>query len=282
VIARFGLRLDFGGRILLGAAAALAVAAPNVPGQESLPVHVQTQDGTAKVPQFDVASIRENIKSVDGRTHIYRHPDDGQFVAINAPLRMLLQFAFDMPDAQILNAPEWARSRNFDVEAKADSAVDDWMRKQDGEHAKLAKQKMLQALLAERFALLAHQENRDLPVYALVVDKRGSKLQEAKGGAKFDGGRTQIVDQGVTVAVLADQLARVVGRPVVDRTAIAGQFDVKLQWAADDRPAAASDAGEAGPSIFTAVQEQLGLKLEPAKAPVPVLVIDHVEMPSAN
>jgi len=248
-----------------------------------LTAEAQTPQAEAvKEPQFEVASIRENIKSVDGRTHIYRHPDDGQFVAINASLRALLQFAFDMPDAQFLNAPDWARSKNFDIEAKADSAVDDWMRKQDGDHAKAAKQKMVQALLAERFGLVAHEEKRDLPVYALVVDKRGSKLEEAKGGAKFDGGRSQIVDQGATVAVLADQLARVVGRPVVDQTGLPGRFDVKLQWAADDRPAAASDAGDGGPSIFTAVQEQLGLKLEPTKAPVPVLVIDHVQMPSPN
>jgi len=261
------------GRKLLLAAAVTGVAGPAL--------HAQAKPApiTADNAAFDVASIRENIKSVDGRTHIYRHPDDGQFLAINASLRVLIQFAFDMPDAQILNAPAWLGSRNFDVEAKADAAVEQWIHTLDSDRSKTAKQKMVQGLLADRFHLVTHEETRDLPVYALVVFKNGAKLQEAKGGSKFDSGRSQITDLGAPIATLADQLSRVAGRPVVDKTGLAGRFDMTLKWTPDSSaPSSDSD----GLSIFTAVQEQLGLKLEPTKAPIPVLVIDHVEMPSAN
>jgi uncharacterized protein (TIGR03435 family) len=228
---------------------------------------------------FEVASIRENANPGDGRTHIYRHPEDGQFVAVNASLRALLQFAFDLPDAQILNAPEMIAGRKYDVEAKAGSAVDNWIHGLDSDHAKLAKQQMVQALLAERFHLTAHQESRKLAVFALVAAKQGVKLQSAKSGASFSLGNTHITDEGASMAVLAGQLGRLVGRPVVDETGLAGRFDFMLQWSTPER---GNTADAMGPSIFTALQEQLGLKLEPKKAPLPVLVVDHLEAPSDN
>jgi len=270
------LKLDFRSKLLAVTLVVMGAATPGAFGQADTP---PAAEATPSTPTFDVASIRENKTSTDGRIHIYRHPDDGQFVAINASMRALLQFAFDMPDAQILNAPEWLRSRHFDVDAKADGAVDNWMRTLDSDHANAAKQKMVQVLLADRFKLVTHQEPRELPVYVLVVAKGGAKLQEAKGGSKFDINREQVTDQGAPISTLADQLARVVGRPVVDKTGIAGRFDVTLKWTPDSSvPQSDSD----GPSIFTAIEEQLGLKLEPAKSAVPVLVIDRVEMPSAN
>jgi uncharacterized protein (TIGR03435 family) len=276
MIERFASKLDFRSKLLAITLVVMGASTSGAFGQADTP---PTAEGALSTATFDVASIRENIKPIDRGTHIYRHPDDGQFVAINASMRSLLQFAFDMPDAQILNAPEWLGSRNFDVEAKADMAVDDWMRTLDSDHAKAAKEKMVQALLADRFRLVVHRETRELPVYVLVVAKGGAKLQEAKGGAHFGGSRGEITDQGASIATLADQLSRVVGRPVVDKTGLAGRFDLTLKWTPESgAPQADSD----GPSIFTAIQEQLGLKLESAKAPVPVLVIDHVEMPSAN
>jgi uncharacterized protein (TIGR03435 family) len=275
MIERFVLKLDFRRKLLVATMMVMGVVVPSAFGQGG----GSPTEATPSTPTFDVASIRENKTSTDGRTHIYRHPDDGQFVAINASMRALLQFAFDMPDAQILNAPEWLRSRNFDVEAKADIAVDSWMHTLDSDHATAAKQKMVQSLLADRFKLVSHVEPRELPVYVLVVAKGGAKLQEAKGGAKFDSNRAQITDQGASIATLADQLARVVGRPVVDKTGTAGRFDLTLKWTPDN---GAPQPDSEGPSIFTAIQEQLGLKLEPAKSAVMVLVIDHVEMPSAN
>jgi uncharacterized protein (TIGR03435 family) len=206
VITRFALKLHFGGRILLVAAVLMAIAVPNALGQASTGEVAQVHPVAIEKPVFDIASIRENVKSTDGRTHIYRHPEDGQFIAINASMRVLLQFAFEMPDAQILNGPEWLGARNFDVQAKADGSVDEWIHTLDSDHAKATKEKMVQALLADRFKLVAHQETRELPVFALVLAKGGAKLKEAKGGAKFDGGRGQITDQGASMIVLADQL----------------------------------------------------------------------------
>jgi uncharacterized protein (TIGR03435 family) len=262
------------GRSLLLAAGVVWVAGPAL--------HAQAKPSaiTADNATFDVASIRENIKSVDGRTHIYRHAESGQFLAVNASMRVLIQFAFDMPDAQILNGPSWLGSKFFDVDAKADSAVDVWMGTLDFEHAKAAKEKMLQALFADRFHLVSHRETRELPVYALVVAKGGATLQPSQSaGTKYDNGRAQITDQGASIAILADQLSKAVGRPVIDKTGTAGRFDLTLKWTPDS---GAPSSDPDGLSIFTAVQEQLGLKLEPAMAPIPVLVIDHVEMPSAN
>jgi len=270
---RLTATFDSGRRLLL-AAAVVWVAGPMLFAQAK-PAPI-----TAENVAFDVASIRENVKSVDGRTHIYRHAESGQFLAVNASMRMLLQFAFDIPDAQILNGPAWLGSKFFDVDAKSDSAVDVWMSTLDFEHAKAAKEKMLQGLFADRFHLVAHRETRELPVYALVVAKTGSTLQVSKsGGTKYDNGRAQIIDQGASIATLADQLSKAAGRPVADKTGIDGRFDLTLKWTPDSG-APSSDAD--GPSLFTAVQEQLGLKLEPAKAPIPVLIIDHIEMPTAN
>jgi uncharacterized protein (TIGR03435 family) len=275
MIEPFVLNLNDRVKLLVVTIAVLAVAISGAHGQADKPA----AEATPITATFDVASIRENVKSVDGRSHIYWHPENGQFTTMNVTLRGLLQFAFDMPDVQIVNAPDWLGRRSFDVEAKAGKPVDDWIHTLDSVHAREAKNQMVQALLAERFALKTHRETRDLPAYVLVVAKGGVKLHEAKGGSRFDDGRSQITDSGATMATLADQIARVLGRPVVDKTEIAGRFDVTLKWTPDGSvPQSDTDP----PSIFTAVQEQLGLKLESTKAPVPVLVVDHVEMPSAN
>ena len=243
----------------------------------------QAVAGAAAEPPlaFDVASVKVNKTATDGHTHVYQHLESGEFRAVNISLRNLIQFAYGLPDKQILGAPEWADPEHFDIEAKSDPAVDERIHKLGSDEAKSVKQQMVRALLVERFNLAAHTETRELPVYALVVAKGGAKVKESQNnGTDIGQGRTHISDQGSTMAVLADQLARVVGRVVVDKTAMAGRFDIALQWTPDDSSTAQTDS--TAPSIFTAVEEQLGLKLESAKAPVPVVVVDHVEMPSAN
>jgi uncharacterized protein (TIGR03435 family) len=275
MIERFALNLDFRRGLLSATIVVVSIAASTAFGQAGTP----PPPAPLNAATFDVASIRENVKSVDGRSHIYSHPENGQFMTINVSLRGLLQFAFDMPGVQIVNTPDWLGNRSFDVDAKADKPVDDWIHTLDSVHAREAKNQMVQALLADRFGLKTHRETRDLPAYVLVVAKGGPKLHEANGGSRFDEWRTQITDQGATMTTLADQIAKVLGRPVVDKTGIAGRFDVTLKWTPDGiAPQTDTDSA----SIFTAVQEQLGLKLESTKTSVPVLVIDHVEMPSAN
>ena len=138
---------------------------------------------------------------------------------------------------------------------------------------------MVPALLADRFHLALHQETRTLPAYDLVVGKGGAKLQLSKSDGRSIGtGRTHFKGEGLSMTLIAEELSKISGRVVVDKTNLSGRYDLKLEWSSDD--AAAGD--NSAPSLFTAIQEQLGLKLESAKEPVPVLVIDHVELPGPN
>jgi uncharacterized protein (TIGR03435 family) len=156
------------------------------------------------------------------------------------------------------------------------------------EEGRLWKQQMVQALLVDRFQLKTHQETRQLPVYALVVanPKSGPKFKPSEAnGTTIDTGRSRIHVQGSdhTVTLLARELAQSLDRIVLDKTGIDGRYDLTLRWTPDDAAATNSTpAPDAPPDIFTAIQEQLGLKLEPTKGPVPILVIDSGAMPSEN
>jgi uncharacterized protein (TIGR03435 family) len=144
---------------------------------------------------------------------------------------------------------------------------------------------MVQALLADRFQLKAHEETRQLPVYALVVTKDGPKFKPSKiNGTTIDTGRTRLHIAGSddTIGILARVLAQVLGRVVLNQTGLSGRYDLSLRWTPDDAPALAPTYSDAPPGIFTAIQEQLGLKLESTRGPVPVLIVDHVEQPSPN
>jgi len=276
-------------RAILGVAIFLAVLATTVCRAQSTPAQNDsggTVAGSAEV--FEVAVIRPNPGDTTGHSHIWSSPADGHLKAQNVTAMGLIQFAYAMPETRIVGGPGWARSAKWDMEAKADASVDEQLRGLDPGEARQRKQHMLQALLADRFGLKVHEETRVLPVYALVVAKGGFKFQPSTmNGTSISNGNGRIAVQGSdhTVALLAEQLARTLGRVVVDKTGVDGRFDLTLQWSSDDAsqggPGAASLAAD-GPSLFTAIQEQLGLKLESEKGPVPILVIDHLEMPSEN
>lgn len=247
----------------------------------------------AATPRFDVASIRENTTH-DQHTHnsIYNSWSNSQFRATNVPLKMLLQFAYGIAESRIYGGPEWLGSTTFDIEARSDASVDAQMAKLPPDEAKQQKLAMLQALLADRFQLVTHTETRELPVFELVVAKGGAKFKpsDAQGTTISQSGGTgihRIHVQGSdnTIELLARELSEAVGRNVLDKTGIDGRYDLTLRWMPDDAPPPLLN-GEPDPNpppdIYTAIQEQLGLRLEPAKGPVPVLVVDHVEMPSAN
>ena len=207
-----------------------------------------------------------------------RHPDDTELVAQNASLGALLQFAFGVSETRVLGLPAVLASARFDLQAKGDVVTDARFRKLNPDQQREAKQRMLQALLAERCKLAFHVETRELPIFALVVAKGGAKLQASD--QKYTsgwGGRTRIeIEGGDTVGRLAEELTRVSGRPVLNRTGLTGSYDIEVEWAADD------DEDADVPQLFTAIREQLGLVLEARKAPVDVVVIDHMEMPSEN
>jgi uncharacterized protein (TIGR03435 family) len=242
----------------------------------------------AAAPTFDVASIHVNNTETDGHHHIFNNPAESHLRTRNLPLRDLIQFAYGLPNSQILSGPAWLDSIMFDIDAKSDPSVDAQLHALPTEQARHQKQLMVQALLADRFQLKTHQETRELPIYALVIAKDGPKFQPSKiNGTTIDTYRTRLHVAGSddTVSILARELAQVLGRVVLNQTGLSGRYDLTLRWTPDDAPPptlnGAPDPSEP-PGIFTAIQEQLGLKLESSHGPVPVLVIDSVEMPSAN
>ena len=249
----------------------------------------------AASPVFDVAAIHQNNSDLSvrsHRSHIYSSPNDGNFRTINVSMKTLLEFAYAIPSTRILGGPSWLNSIYFDIDAKADSSVDGQMQNLSSDAGKLEKQRMVQALLADRFKLDTHLETRELPIYVLAAAKSGPKFLDSQaGGTTINGGHGHIQVEGGdnTVALLAEQLAEALGRPVVDKTGIQGRYKLALEWTPDDRTAppggdsaSGSPAPDSGPSIFTALEEQLGLKLESQKGPVQVLVVDHVELPTEN
>jgi uncharacterized protein (TIGR03435 family) len=271
-------------RVVLVAAAWVTFALPVAFGQATRAQSdgVPETNTVVASPVFDVAAIRENPSDPHERSHIISSPDNGNFQAINVPLMMLLRFAFGVPENQIVNGPAWLNSKKFDIEAKSDSSVDNQLKKLGSDQARLEKQQMLQALFADRFALVVHRETRELPIFELVVAKDGPKLLASKAnGTTIDRSDRRITALGITTTVFAEQMAKALGRVVEDKTGIEGRYDFALTWMPNG-DTGASPGDSSGPSIFTAIQEQLGLKLRTAKGSVEVLVIDRAELPSAN
>ena len=197
--------------------------------------------------------------------------------AENNSLSNLIAYAYDIKDYQLLGQPSWADAERYDVSAKAEG---------DTALTRELAMPMMRALLADRFQLKVHREMREMPVYALVVAKNGPKFKESAPDAQSmlrlaspGKGAVMTVTKG-SMAQLANQFSKRNGvdRPVIDKTGLTGGYDYKLDWG--DYGAANADADVA--SIFTAIQDQLGLKLEPAKAPIEVLIVDFAAKPSEN
>jgi uncharacterized protein (TIGR03435 family) len=186
------------------------------PGQEQ-PSAVQAPPAETKdaAPVFDVAAIHENRKDQSGRSHIWSSATEGDFRTENVTAMELVQWAFNMPDSRIRGGPPWMRTGRFDIDARPDPALNDRLRSLDAAQAREIERRMVRSLLADRFALKAHEESRVEPVYDLVVAKGGPKFQAAQvNGTTINGGKGQMHIGGSdhTVALLAEQLARLVGR----------------------------------------------------------------------
>jgi uncharacterized protein (TIGR03435 family) len=262
-------------------------------------------------PAFEVASIKRGASAagpVDPVSVSYK--PGGRMIAMNAPLRLLIQFAYAVHDsphsqplraAQVMGGPAWIDSEGYNIEAKPEANTDQ-------KHAWF----MLQTLLADRFRLTLHRETRDLPVYDLTARNSGIKLPASKEAncVSFQPGMTPrsipgSVDCGYAplllsptglrlngrklhMADLVRELALTLGRPVMDKTGFTGEFDLNLNYTDDalakspDDPGGNRPPAEPNRSIVFAAMQQLGLKLEPAKGPVEVLVVDHAERPTAN
>lgn len=191
---------------------------------------------------------------------------NGRYSVENATLRSLFEKAFDMPRLRIVG-PDWIDAERFDIDAKGAAGTPD-------KQLPL----MLQTLLAQRFGAVTHRESREMRAYDMVVAKRGLKVSlydPAHPPATTP--RSNISGVGL-MSNLADQLARVIGQPVVDRTGAEGRYAYALSYA----PLAAGKSDSDLPDIFTAVEQQLGVKLVARKQPIEILVIDHVERPTEN
>lgn len=258
----------------------------------------------AQTPAFEVASVKPATPGDTGA--FVRFLPDGRFSADNVPLNFLIQRTYQLRDFQIVGDARWMTviadgyAARYMIEAKGDPSATE---AQVGE--------MVKTLLADRFQLKVHTETRDLPVYALIPAKGGIKLQPAKdnGSSRGRGGvapmlRGWLQGTAVPMASLVLALSQSMDRPVVDKTGFSDPFDFRLTWTPETGTGADAGAPTDGscpssftafqeqrgmkvetwscPSIFTAVQDQLGLKLDPQKDPTEVLVIDHVERPSAN
>jgi len=297
--------LNFAKKSALVAAGAAVLAAPIAVGILDAPP-MRAQSATTR-PAFEVASIKRNTSSTVGESiHSQR---GGRFDVQNMTVRYIIWNAYKVSDYQISGGPAWINSERYDIFAKSDgdSSPDDLLL-------------MLRTLLEDRFGLKIHRETREGPVYVMTLAKSGLRMQHAEGtcvprdpnnlpaqvppGEKrpnycgnmrrsshtLNGQGTPVgAIAGVTpLGTLSGQLSSILDRTVIDKTGLTGLFNFGLEWTPS--PVAAPPGGSAesastdadGPSIFVALQEQLGLRLESAKGPVEMLVIDRVERPSEN
>ena len=256
-----------------------------------LPLAAATQapeTKTAPALSFDVISIHLAPPSQDGHNHIWNDIHESHFRTGNLSIRDLIQYAYNLPKSQILGGPPWLNSAMYDIVAKSGPEQDARLKAMSANDAAQQKRLMVQALLADRFALTAHHETRELPIYNLVLAKDGPKFQPStSNGTTINTGRSSMHVAGSddTIGLLARELAQSQGRVVVNKTGLTGRYDLTLRWTPDDAPPPLLNGApdpNAPPGLFTAIQEQLGLKLEPAKGPVQVLVIDKINQPSPN
>jgi uncharacterized protein (TIGR03435 family) len=249
-------------------------------------------DPNIKLPIYDVASVKEN-KSGNGMMRIMNKPDG--FSCTNISLKTLIGNAYGLRQDLISGGPGWANSTGFDVEAKVAGEDVDAFKKLTPHQ----RNSLLKALLEDRFKLKLHTETKTLTMYELVIAKGGYRLKpgtemtpdpdapktpEAKKlGGMISIGPGFFTGQNLTITAIVNQLSNILHYTVTDKTGLTGNYDIELKWTPDDaRPPSGDASSDAAVSIFTAVQEQLGLKLQATKGPVETLVIDQAEMPSAN
>ena len=227
--------------------------------------------------KFDVATIKPANPSDLNRS---LRTDPNHFSMSGFPLKSILQYAFQLPSFQILQASSRLLSLRYDIDARMDPEN---MTNLDTSVAarqtnELLGQQRLQSLLKERFSLEAHLEMRDLPIYALNVSKDGVKLLPSTGEQRYSTATGSIDGTDVSMKELASMLSGSVSRTVVDRTGLTDVYKLQLKWSPDVPSASPEDL----PGIFTAIQQQLGLKLEPSHGSVQVLIVDRMEVPSEN
>ena len=244
-------------------------------------------------------------------------PDVSRFRATSVTARALIEFAYDIRDFQFVGGPGWVDSKTFDLDATVEDSLAERLRKLPHAEQQQQMRLMLQSLLADRFSLKITHSSRVMPIFALVVAKGGAKVTRAApptpessvpfpappspdqpalapGGTLISllpGGRATITGKSAPISALADMLGALLGRQVTDQTGLHGTYDFLVSYARDpglegSLPASSdgtpSSADRSGVSLFTALQEQLGLRLEASRGPVHIIIVDHIEEPSPN
>jgi len=291
--------LNIGKKLLLVTAATLAIAIPVAVGiVRAVPIR-GAQSSSARRPEFEVASIKRNAS---GNNAAEMSLTAGRLSVQRTTVQNLILFAYDVRPFQLSRAPSWMNSDRYDIEARAHGNA-------TREQMKL----MLQTLLESRFGLRLHRETTEQTVLALTVAKSGIKMRLFKEGSCIPpddpsharlplcgnsesgkGLRRDLHATNIDMATLARMLSFDLQSPVIDRTGLSSDFVIHLSWSPASTaaiPVSGDDAGDpgrptadqtSGPSLYAALQEQLGLKLESAKGPVEVLVIDRLDRPSEN
>jgi uncharacterized protein (TIGR03435 family) len=224
---------------------------------------------TAVAPSFEVSSVKPTPPAQQNHLRFDYCQQSGRFTMLGTPVIWSIKYAYQLKDYQIAGAPDWLHwfDTAYNIEATA------------GRPVSVAECRlMVQSLFAERFKLRTHREPRESRVYFLTIGTNPLKLREGgevrlNGGVQFGDGKPTWPD-GLTMPQLAIILSNYTDRPVVDRTGLQGRYGIKLDFSTRD--------GDDHPIIFTAVQEQLGLRLEAGRAPIEMLIIDHIEKPTAN
>ena len=293
---RIVYKLNFSRKLLLWSAACLAIALPIAFGLlNATPSRAESQPPTT--PKFVSVSIKPHPSEGNGfvMSKMMMSPINGDFTANNVSPHSLLQLAYHIQDTQLAGEPEWFKSTTYDIDAKVDQSMVDEMRKLSEDQRNLVNQHILQQFLADHFKVTLHQESRDLPVYELLIAEGAPKLQKADKHGFMHMGVGELSSQGTPVTLLTALLSQRLGRTVVDKTELDGDYAFNLHWTPDAEEQAriraaglppelmkAGQPAASGPPLLTAVEEQLGLKLQPQTERVQVLVIDHAEQPSQN
>ena len=254
------VKIDFTKKLLLVFVGTVGMSAINAPA-------IQAQSQQSPLPKFEVASVKPNksqgVMDLGGANE--------KFHALRISLEGLIEYASNINHNEMVG-PAWLGSETYDIEAKPERPVSIALIRQ-----------MLQTLLADRFKLKVHTETKELPVYVLVAAKNGPRLREAPADEEPSLRRTpgHIVAENEPISEFIHAfrgnffVPGLLDRPVIDTTGLKGRYDFTLEWAQHDT--------DSGPSLFTALQEQLGLRLVAQKGPVEILVIDHVEkVPAEN
>lgn len=253
----------------------------------------------APVLEYDVVSVKE-YKFEGGAFSSSTTTTPNGITAMNVPLYQLINMAYGVDFYRISGGPDWAKSSYFQVQTRMDDSAVEALKKLPPEEADAVRRHMLQAVLADRFKLTVRRETREFPGYSLVVAKGGPRLHEAppeephtdtaatptESGSRgnmwmnWDDGAFVVTGQAISLDALAGQVGGMVNGKVRNETGLKGVYDIKLRFAQDNGPSGSSDVS--APTIFVALQEQLGLKLESRKEPDEALIVEHAEKPSEN